>query len=192
MLDEKLVKQIYGKHYLDHGFDHIERVHKNGMKIAKKQKNVNLKIIDAALWLHDIARPQETKTGICHAKNGAKKVVPILKKINFSKEEINEVSKAIASHRFSKGKKAESIEAQILQDADRLDALGAITVARIFTHGGHIGRSISDSVKRFEKKQLKLLPSTFNTKIGQKLAKEKYKVTKNFYEQIKKELKLNS
>ena len=191
MLNEKIVKKNYSPEFAAHSWDHIQRVHSFAMRIAKNEKKVNLKILDAAVWFHDIARPLEFhKKCECHAKTGAEIVVPILKKLKFNEEEIKIIANAISVHRFSRGEKAESIEAKILQDADRLDALGAITVARIFTYGGAKGRSIEGSVKRFYEKQLKLKPHTFNTKTAQHIAKERYAFVKLFLSEINKDLKL--
>jgi len=183
MINEKTAKKYYEEDFVSHGFDHLRRVQANALKIAKTEK-VNMKVLKAAAWFHDVARPDEFKTGVDHAKLGSKKVIPILEEMKFSQKEINEVSKSIAEHRFTKGIKATSIESKILQDADRLDALGAIAIARIFAHGGHKGESLEKSATRFPKKQLKLKPSTFNTKEGKKIAKEKYEFTKEFYERF--------
>ena len=200
MIKEPFVKKLYGKRFVGHSWDHIERVHNMGMRIPKNEKKVNRKVLDAALWLHDIAREKEFEKGVCHATEGAKMVVPILNGLKFSGEEINLVSEAIEVHRFSKGKKAEFIEAKILQDADRLDALGAVAIARIFSYGGFTNRPIYDKnnlnsknrktgIGHFYNKQLKLKPNTFHTKIAREIAKKRYNFIKlflkNFYEEIK-------
>ena len=190
MLKENFIKKFYPKNYVCHAFDHLQRVHKFAMNIAKTEKSVNYKILDAAAWFHDLARPLESQGKCkCHAEHGAKIVIPILKKLKFSENEIKQVSEAIAVHRYSTGKKAESIEAKILQDADRLDAIGAISVARIFSYGGREGRSIENGVKRFYFKQIKLKPSTFITKTAKKIAERKYNLTKLFLKEIEEDLR---
>jgi len=188
-INEKIARSFYSKEFVGHNWDHIQRVHNFALKIAKNERNVNYKILEAAVWLHDLAREEESIKGICHAEAGSKMVVPILKKLNFKDSDIMAVAEAIAVHRFSNGKKARFIEAKILQDADRLDALGAISIARIFTYGGAKGRSIKESLKRFYFKQIKLKPSTFNTKTGKILAKQRYNFVLSFIKEIEADLK---
>ena len=199
-INENIARKFYYGNFAAHSWDHIERVHKLGMKIAKNEKNVNYSVLNAALWLHDIAREEESTKGICHAEAGSKIVVPILKKLNFKDSEIMAVSEAIAVHRFSKGKKARFIEAKILQDADRLDALGAVAISRIFSYGGHIGRPVYDKnsfknksrdtgIGHFYEKQLKLKPSTFHTKTARKIATKRYSFIKLFLKNFKEEIK---
>ena len=82
MLKESFIKKFYPANYVCHAFDHLERVHRFAMKIAKTEKNVNYKVLDAAAWFHDIARPLESKGKCkCHAEHGAKIVVPIIKRV---------------------------------------------------------------------------------------------------------------
>jgi len=152
--------------------------------------------------LHDIARPKESSGEVeCHAAAGADIAQEILAKTGFPKEKIPIVAECIRVHRFSKGLEPKSQEAAILQDADRLDALGAITIARIFTHGGNKGRPIYDpsvklgeikgkgssSLHHFYKKQLKLKPETFKTKIAQAIAKKRYQFILAYINQFLKE-----
>lgn len=188
-MKEAAAKRLYSKEFVSHSWDHIKRVHKFARIIAKNERNVDYKLLDASVWLHDIARPLEfNKKCKCHAEEGAKIIIPILKKAKFSKEEMEKVSEAIAVHRYSGKKKANSIESKILQDADRLDALGAIAIARIFTYGGAKGRSIEESLKRFYFKQIKLKPETFNTKTARRLAKQRYSFIKLFLKEINKDI----
>src|SRR3989339_672723 len=111
----------------------------------------------------------------------------------------------IEVHRHSKGLIAKSKEAKIIQDADRLDALGAITIGRMFSTGGKINRPLynpeipfgkiykgyySDStIHGFYAKILKITPNTFNTKSAKKLAKGRYKFVEKFLDQFFKEWK---
>ena len=100
MLNKETIKEFYEKS-VGHGFDHINRVHDIAIKIAKEEKDVDLQIVDAAAWLHDIARSREGKNGCkCHAEEGAKMAESFLKKINFPKEKISVVKHAILVHRY--------------------------------------------------------------------------------------------
>jgi len=132
-----------------------------------------------------------------------KKSKKILEKLNFSKEEITIISGAILDHSFSQNKIPKTIEGKILQDADRLDALGAIGIARVFATGGSLKRpfyNIDDpfckkripddhiwTVDHFFQKLLKL-ESLMNTKSGKVEAKKRTIVLKEFLNQLKQEL----
>ncbi|KHO53812.1 MAG: Metal dependent phosphohydrolase [archaeon GW2011_AR13] len=156
--------------------------------------------------LHDIARLKEDNNEIeCHAEHGGKMAKEILEQMNFPKDKIKEIVHCIEVHRHSKGLIAKSKEAKIIQDADRLDALGAITIGRMFSTGGKINRPLynpeipfgkiykgyySDStIHGFYAKILKITPNTFNTKSAKKLAKGRYKFVEKFLDQFFKEWK---
>ena len=203
MLNLKEVKKYY-EDLGGHGFDHVVRVHRMAMKIAKKEK-ADLRVVDAASWLHDIARAQEDlkgRKGLCHASEGAKFAKKILKKLNFPEKKIENVTHCIAVHRFSKGLKAETKEAKILQDADRLDALGAICIARVFMFNGlkklplhiperkpekHYHGQETTAINHFYEKILKIKPETFHTKLAKKIAKKRYDSIKEFLKSFKDE-----
>ena len=206
MLEKDWVK----KFYVDlggHGFDHVERVHAMSLKIAKDEK-ADLDVIDAASWLHDIARAKESSGEVnCHAEEGSKMAELILKEIGYSDEKISKIKYAIEVHRFSKNKKAETIEAQILQDADRLDSIGAVAISRTFMQCGlkkiplhdpnkkpNLDNNKEDStaINHFNEKILKLKPETFHTPLAKELAKERYKFVELFLQKFKEEWDGNS
>ncbi len=183
-----------------HEFSHVERVYRLAIKLGKNEK-ADLDIIKAAALLHDIARMDEENGKIkCHAEEGAKIARKILEKTDFPKEKIKGVCEAIRLHRFSRGLKAETKEARIIQDADRLDAIGAIAIARVFAYGGKTNRPIhSDTAKprkhydgsasessfvHFYEKILKINPESFNTKTGRKIATRRYNFVKLFMKEF--------
>ena len=112
-----------------------------------------------------------------------------LKDNGISKDRIEEIVTIINSVSFSKnkGKTPETIEAKIVQDADRLDAMGAIGVARTFAYGGKKGRSLEDSVQHFYDKLL-LLRDTLNTDEARFLADKRHAFMEQFLEELKEEL----
>ena len=186
-----------------HDFEHVMRVYKNAQKICKKEK-ANEKLILSAALLHDIVSYQKSdKRSKLSSIHSAKKAEQILKKYNFSKNEIIIVSEAIRDHSFSQNKKPLTIEGKILQDADRLDAIGAIGIARVFATGGSLKRpfynfndpfcktrSPDDKtwiVDHFYQKLLKL-DSLMNTKSGRIEAKKRTKVLREFLKQLKQEI----
>ncbi len=183
-----------------HAFDHTQRVYNLSLKLAKGQ-NVDKDVLRACVLLHDIARMKEDCEEVqCHAEHGAEMAKKILEETRFPKEKIEKVCYVIKVHRHSKGIKAETKEAQILQDADRLDALGAITIARMFSTGGkinmplykpeipfgkvHEGYHADSTIHAFHAKILKLTPEIFNTERAKKIAKKRYAFVERFLKQF--------
>ena len=186
-----------------HDFDHVMRVYKNAQKICKKEKE-NDKLVLCAVLLHDIVSyPKSDKRSKMSSTESAKKSKIILRQYDFLNDEISIISDAIRDHNFSKNKTPESIVGKILQDADRLDAIGAIGIARVFATGGSLKRpfyNIDDpfcktrkpddktwTVDHFYQKLLKL-ESLMNTKSGKMEAKKRTNVLKEFLNQLKQEI----
>lgn len=186
-----------------HDFEHVMRVYKNAQKICTLEK-ANEKLVLSAALLHDIVSyPKSDKRSKLSSIQSAKKSEQILKKYDFSKEEISIISDAIRDHSFSQNKTPRTLEGKILQDADRLDALGAIGIARVFATGGSLKRpfyNIDDpfcktrtpddktwTVDHFFQKLLKL-KSLMNTKSGKAEAKKRTSVLKEFLKQLKQEI----
>ena len=187
-----------------HDFAHIMRVFKNAQKICKKE-NANEKLVLSAVLLHDIiSYPKSDKRSRLSSIKSATESKKILKKFNFTKEEIKIVSDAIRDHSFSRNKIPATLEGKILQDADRLDAIGAIGIARVFAVGGSEkrpfynvkdpfckSRTPDDSIwtlDHFYRKLLKL-ESLMNTKSGKIEAKKRTKIMKEFLNELKTEIK---
>ena len=186
-----------------HDFEHTMRVYKNAQKICKKEKASEKLVLSAAL-LHDIVSyPKSDKRSKTSSIESAKKSKKILEKLDFTKKEITIISDAILDHSFSQNKIPKTIEGKILQDADRLDALGAIGIARVFATGGLLKRpfyNIDDpfckrripddhtwTVDHFFAKLFKL-ESLMNTKSGKAEAKKRTRILKEFLNQLKQEL----
>lgn len=202
----KLKLEDIMKHYdvIGHGLNHIKRVYKNSLRIAETE-DCDLEVVKAAALLHDIARGLDINdpAGPCHAEKGAEISSEILKKYDYTKKQEDNITHSIRVHRHSKGLKAKTIEAAIIQDADRLDALGAIIIARVFSKAGADKLKIHDpsippreykgaastttGINHFYEKILKIKPETFNTKKGQELARNRYEYTARFLKQFLKE-----
>lgn len=199
---EKIAKSYFKNPVAGHDWFHVERVYRMAIKIGKQEK-ANMEILKPAALLHDIARKKEDTGKIeCHAKEGSKMARKILKELDFTSDKIEKIAYAINVHRYKLQLKPTTLEAQILQDVDRLDALGAICIGRIFTYGGEHKRPMYDprippqpnytsnaatSINHFFEKILKLKPETFNTKMTQKIAQQRYQFTKEFIERFLKE-----
>ena len=182
-----------------HDFQHVMRVYHNAEKICKKEKG-NKELVLTAVLLHDLVKSSNRKNS---TNQSAKLSEKILKENSFSNNEISIICDAIREHSFSKGKVPSTLEGKILQDADRLDAIGAIGLARVFSFSGSNHRSFYDPNDPFSKnrtlndgkwaldhffKKLLLLEGKMNTKTGKILAVKRTKILKNFLKQIKNEI----
>ena len=87
----------------------------------------------------------------------------------------------------NRGKKPETLEGKTVQDADRLDAIGAVGIARTFAFGGEHGRSLDASIQHFYDKLL-LLKDEMNTKSGRELAEDRHSFMVRFLEEYRKEM----
>ena len=186
-----------------HDYFHMMRVYKNAQKIAKHEK-ADLKLVLAAVLLHDIVQyPKSDKRSKLSSIQSARLAKKILAKYGFTKKEIGIISDAIRDHSYSRNKIPKTLVGKILQDADRLDALGAIGIARTFVVGGAENRPIynesdpfcqkrkpddrSWTVDHFYRKLL-LLEKKMNTEFARKEAKRRTKVMKKFLSELNKEL----
>jgi len=162
-----------------HDEEHVQRVVKLAVYIAENE-GANLKVVRRAAELHDIGRGSPN-----HAIVGAKKAKELMEKMGEDGGFIEEVCHCIESHAFSSNIIPRTPEAKVLSDADKIDAIGAVGVARAFLYSGENGRSISDTIKHFDEKLLKL---KFETKTGREIAAPRMEFLLRFYEKIKSEL----
>lgn len=131
-----------------HNLDHVFRVYKLCLLLAKYEKDVDLEILIPSALLHDIARVEESqdKTGkIDHAVLGSIMTEDILRKLEYEEEKIEKIKHCIVAHRFRTGNEPNSIEAKILFDADKLDVIGASGIARTFMLAGQFGQRLIDN-----------------------------------------------
>lgn len=197
------VKKWMRKNDPAHDFEHVLRVYETAKMICSKEK-ANKKLVLYSVLLHDIAAfPKNDKRSKISSTKSSKEAKKILKKFSFPDEEIKIISNAIEDHSFSKHKKPTSLEGKILQDADRLDAIGAIGIARTFAVGGSENRPFykkSDpfcsirnpndqnwTLDHFYKKLL-VIESKMNTKSGKKEAKRRTKILRRFLTDLKREI----
>lgn len=186
-----------------HDWFHIERVYKNALLIAQTEDSCNLEVVKLGALLHDIA---DSKFHNGDETVGPKIAREFLEKENISEEISTHIIKIIENISFKGGnfeKKFTSKELEIVQDADRLDALGAIGIARTFNYGGFKNRSIYDpniapkfnmSKEEYKKSEaptinhfyekLLLLKTKMNTESGKKIAEERHLFMENFLSQF--------
>ena len=189
-----------------HDFQHILRVYKNAEMISRQEDGVDLDIVLAAALLHDlVVYPKGSSKTINSADDSAdvaKKILFEYKK--YPVEKIEKVADTIRTHSYSKKLIPSTLEGKILQDADRLDAIGAIGIARTFSLGGSENRSLynpadafCESERRLDdtqwtldhmKKKLMILKNSMHTKTAKKLAEQRTEFMELFLNQLRKEI----
>lgn len=122
-----------------HGFSHVLRVLRLVQHIGLRE-GADMEVLETAALLHDIARPDEVDGMNCHATLGAERAHVILADAPPGK--VTAVSEAIRSHRFRDNVVPSTMEGRILYDADKLDSIGAIGVARAYAYGGQHGQEL--------------------------------------------------
>ena len=165
-----------------HGLDHSMRVYKNAMLLAETGPTADRFIVALSALLHDADDYKLFQTeNNANARN-------FLKSANVDPETTDRICEVINSVSFSKnrGKKPETIEGQIVQDADRLDAIGAIGIARTFAFGGKHNRSLESSIDHFHEKLL-LLKDMLNTEKAKELAENRHRFMEQFLKEWEKE-----
>ena len=191
-----------------HDWFHIERVWKNARHIAQEEE-VDLFIVELGALLHDIA---DAKFHDGDENIGPKKAEDFLKSIEVKEPVIDHIKNIIRNISYKSGLDKEkkhrfaSKEMQVIQDADRLDAIGAIGIARTFNYGGFKNREIynpgikpetnltkeaykkstAPKINHFYEKLL-LLKDQMNTVTGKKIAEDRHRYMESFLEQFYKE-----
>jgi len=205
----KLINQVkifLEKESSGHDFYHSDRVFKTALYIQKKEGG-DKDIIAAAALVHDICRPWEKKTGKSHFGNEALEIIrKVLIEAEITQEKIKPILDVVALHDiydWTEKDSQKSIELQIVQDADNIDAIGAIGIARTFSFGGHYnvpmylpeeklefrndfvdGSAVGKStIAHFYEKLLKL-KENMNTITGKELAKKRHQVMETFLQQF--------
>lgn len=200
MAEEFVITEL-GKDSSGHDWHHIDRVRKNARLIWSKEQQGDWFIIEMAALLHDIPDDKLNES----EEAGWIKLDSFLQSIQLDNETSSRIKSCIETVSYKGGRVIElnSIEAEIVQDADRLDALGAIGIARTFAFGGKKGHPIyepdlnvrgkmtldeyrngdSSSVNHFYEKLLKL-KDKMNTEQARQLAEERHKFMETFLEQF--------
>ena len=166
-----------------HGFDHSLRVWHNAMMIAESE-DCDPRIVSLAALLHD---SDDYKLFATENNANARQ---FLNAHSVTQEEADRICAAINAVSFSKnrGKRPETAEGRIVQDADRLDALGAVGIARTFAFGGSHGRPPEDSIAHFHEKLL-LLKDMMNTGKAKVIAEERHAFMEDFLREWDRETK---
>ncbi|MEL3960878.1 HD domain-containing protein [Lysinibacillus endophyticus] len=194
------VKAIYDKFDASHDFQHIERVLQNAESILEAEPDADKEIVRMAVLLHDVSDKKYTDSKEAEER--------LLNSLNLSDEKKQHIREVIASVSFNGGNElpAKTLEAKIVRDADRLDAIGAVGIARTFAYGGAKGRKLYDdeevarismteveyrskntsSVTHFYEKLL-LLKDRMTTEKGKQMAEGRHAFMVTFLEQLQNE-----
>jgi len=163
-----------------HGLDHTIRVTAVCERIGRNE-GADMKVLISSALLHDIARPLEETQGIPHEQEGARIAEEFLASISYSPLQIQRVVHAILAHRYRSTKVPETLEAMILSDADKIDAMGAVGIARAFMTAGERSGEMQDAMHHIDEKLLKLKALMY-TKTGQEIAHERHQFLERFRE----------
>jgi uncharacterized protein len=187
-----------------HDFHHIMRVYKNA-KLIGRREGTNMEILLLAVLLHDlVVYPKGSTKSSKSSDESADLAENILQSYSYPQDKINQICYCIWVHNYSKRLVPASLEGRILQDADRLDALGAIGIARTFSIGGSEGRKFYNTddpfcrsnrdlddkqwtLDHFHIKLLKL-EGFMHTKTARKIAQERTRFMMLFMRQLQKEI----
>lgn len=196
IIDETIeyIRELFSGDSGGHDYQHSMRVYRNAIAILDTGREAGIEsncevskaddfIVVMAALLHDA---DDHKLFDTKDNANARK---FLNEKGVEAEIVDKICDAINSVSFSqnRGRKPDTIEGCIVQDADRLDAMGAVGVARTFAYGGEHGRSLEESVQHFYDKLL-LLKNEINTDAAMEIAEERHEFLQRFLDELKKEL----
>lgn len=181
-----------------HDKEHIYRVLYNALEIARTEAGVDYDVLITSCLLHDIGRKEQFENpDLCHAKVGSEKAYHFLIEHEFEAGFTEQVRQCILTHRYRKDNQPRSLEAKILFDADKLDVVGAIGIARTLIYKGIVAEPLysvlpdgtvsdgeHDTVPSFfqeYKYKLENLYSKFYTVRAAQIAKERQRIAVDFY-----------
>ena len=176
------VRDLFRDNAGGHDTSHTLRVYRNAVAIADKESTCDKELVRLAALLHDADDHKLFST----ENNGNARA--FLLEHHVQPDRIDQICEVINAVSFSrnKGKQADTIEARIVQDADRLDAIGAVGIARTFAYGGEHGRPMEESLQHFHDKLLHL-KDLMNTETGRRLAEERHDFLVQFLQEYEKE-----
>jgi uncharacterized protein len=170
-----------------HSIEHTRRVHQICLFLGEKL-GADLAILLPAAVLHDIGRRRDVAN---HAEESARLAEKLLGELGFEEPRIKPITEVIRTHSFSGDQRPGSLEAEILSDADKLDALGAVGVYRAAAYTSEEGRSLGDFINHFHEKLLKL-PEFLYTGPAREMALQRKEFLVRYLEEIGRELKLEA
>lgn len=195
------VRDVYAQFDASHDFQHIERVYQNALAILQSEPTADAEVVKIAVLLHDVSDKKYT--------DSKEQEEQLIAELPLNEDKKQHIRDCIAQVSFNGGNELEatSLEAKIVRDADRLDAIGAIGIARTFAYGGAKGRKLYDkdeeartnmseseyrqkntsSITHFYEKLL-LLKDLMVTEKGKQMALERHQFMESFLKQLQHEI----
>lgn len=194
-----------------HDWDHTLRVRRHALELASQLPGADVCVVEVSALLHDIGRPAEVRANgkLCHAQLGAEMAYGILKELGVSDEAfITHVCACIRTHRYRRrtpDQAPDSLEAKIVYDADKLDSLGAVGLARSFHFASKLDARIhntadealasesytrEDTAYREYLVKLRYLPESMLTLPGQTQARKLLAFMEEFFDELNRETML--
>ncbi len=176
------IRQLFRENAGGHDTGHTMRVYRNTLRIAQNEPGCDMLTASLAALLHDADDHKLFAT-----ENNAN-ARAFLQENRVPQEQIDRICEAINSVSFSQnqGRVPATLEGKIVQDADRLDAMGAVGIARTFAYGGEHGRPMEASIQHFHDKLLKL-KDLMNTETGRQMAVQRHSFLEEFLKEYKEE-----
>lgn len=200
---EFIKKELQKESDSAHDLNHIVRVVKNA-KLILESESADSEIVIVAAWLHDcVIVPKDHPERKKASTLAAEKAGEFLSGIEFPSDKIERVKHAVEAHSYSAGIAPQSLEAEIVQDADRLDAIGAIGIARCLMMGGTLGRPLYEPNDPFAKnrepddstwtidhfyEKLFKLPELMHTETAKKEAVRRVEFMERYLQELKREI----
>ena len=178
------VRELFAGNAGGHDAAHTFRVYRTALGIAENEPGADREIVALAALLHDA---DDHKLFQTEENANARR---FLEENGVPAERIARILEVINSVSFSRnqGRIPETLEGKIVQDADRLDAMGAVGIARTFAYGGEHGRALDQSVQHFYDKLLRLR-ETMNTGTAKRLAEKRHRFLESFLNEYVEETK---
>jgi uncharacterized protein len=183
-----------------HDWEHTLRVARLCQRIGPAE-GADMEVLMTAAYLHDIGRQAEDETGgrVCHAREGARMAAEALAGLDLSEEQKDNVLHCIRTHRFRDRAAPETVEARVLFDADKLDAIGAVGIARAYMFAGEVGarlhnpdnnieatRAYSEDDTGYREYMVKLrkIKDRMLTATGRRMAEQRHRFMVRFFDQL--------
>ncbi len=199
----RAAQQLFSSARGSHDWEHSLRVSRLCERIGPKE-GADMLVLKAAALLHDIGRTaqDETNGSICHAAKGARMAHEIIAPLPLSITRKRNIEHCVRSHRFRGDQPPSTIEAKVLFDADKIDAIGAVGVARAYLFAGELGACLHNPYIPIEETEpyskndtgfreyivkLSRIKSRIITAEGRRLAEERHQFMASFFERFLRE-----
>lgn len=197
---ETIVRGLLENSGGSHDWEHTRRVVGLSRTIGAAE-GADMEVVIAAAFLHDIGRNhQDGSNGkVCHAQKGAQMAEELLKDFDFSPDRKKNILHCVAAHRFRRPPEPSTLEAKVVFDADKLDAIGAVGVARAYLFAGELGAKLhnpdidvetaaayskDDTGFREYRVKLRLIKDRMLTPTGKKMAEARHRFMESFFKQF--------